>query len=61
MLHQSLEFENITKGVDTVRDELMNLSEVHHIKVKDSERVLEKCKVSNKNKYYFTLWFPFSL
>ena len=52
MLHRSLEFENITKGVDTVKDELINLSEVHDIKIEDSERGLEKCKVSNKNKYY---------
>jgi hypothetical protein len=57
MLHQSFEYENITKGIETVKDELMNLSEVHHIKIEDSERGLEKCKVSNMNKYYFTPWF----
>jgi hypothetical protein len=54
MLQQSLEFENISKGVETVKDVLTNLSEVHHFKIEDSERGLERCKVSNTNKYYFT-------
>ena len=61
MLHQSLEFGNLAKSIDTVKDELTNLSEVHDIKIEDSERGLENCKVSNKDTHNFTPWFSLSL